>query len=935
MANRNIAFTIKLNGVDQVFSSISELENAIRTATEELKNFTGTEADFKKLQEEIKGANNELNKIREGTKGLSTEKQIGQYLKLGQVITGAFGAASTALSLFGQENEGVAEAAAKAQQILTLQYSLVTLAKEKDTIATVGNTIATIANTAATQGLRAAMTLLFATMRANPFGALLTVIGLVAGAFLLLTNRTKDQDNAEKNYQKTLERTRTLQQNNLKLLESSGAGAVTIARERLKIAQREEQLAEKSFADALRANRFSEEAEKARTELDTKRVERMIAENNLDKAIKEEQEKREDDLNETREKNERNRLERLQKLREEFRRTIQGEIDLYRSLKVELSDLPEPNFLSKLRQGLEDTERAIVDFVGGPTVDELLENLFGDRKELDASIERFKDFQIEFKNFRRALGRPATGLSGEGELIGPEALDQLREAKNEFLDIQSIRLQQGKIGLTEFNLYKDLAELYEGVGKTINDIPSLAEVINAKDEEGRSYFDVLRNVLIGNGILKQDVTETGELVDAYATQSLSDAQENLSILEADLAAFLQTGIKQSEEYKRIVKEQGIAANTKEENKLIEELVKERILAIRRLVTEEVQTKNQIFDLYEESLENSIKRRAQSTSETIVLLGTNLNKFFKENENNFDVTSIEFAEFFDNYVRGLVDFSKLTEKELELLTELYRRFGIKVNDALQGRTKPGEKTALEKFADNSIKQIQKVQVALQAIQQAVSDYYQFQFDQLEKRNKRVNDSIVGDSKRAQELRLEQEKIYNAERERLEKKSAKTQLQLTLAQTIANVAQAVAQNLANPILATIVGAAGAVQIGIVTRQIQTLDAYNRGGMLKKKGKGGRVVGPPHEEGGVKFQQGGVELEGNEAIINRVSTLRYADILSSINIAGGGNPIVMSNFDDSRIVEAIAKQRQTPIRAFVVESDITNAQTINKRLELLSQI
>ena len=55
----------------------------------------------------------------------------------------------------------------------------------------------------------------------------------------------------------------------------------------------------------------------------------------------------------------------------------------------------------------------------------------------------------------------------------------------------------------------------------------------------------------------------------------------------------------------------------------------------------------------------------------------------------------------------------------------------------------------------------------------------------------------------------------------------------------------------------------------------------------------------------------------------------------MSGGGKPIVMNNFDDSRIVEAIARQRKEPIRAYVVESDITQKQTVTKRLEQLSQI
>jgi hypothetical protein len=47
------------------------------------------------------------------------------------------------------------------------------------------------------------------------------------------------------------------------------------------------------------------------------------------------------------------------------------------------------------------------------------------------------------------------------------------------------------------------------------------------------------------------------------------------------------------------------------------------------------------------------------------------------------------------------------------------------------------------------------------------------------------------------------------------------------------------------------------------------------------------------------------------------------------------MVNNFDDSRIVEAIAKQRKEPIRAYVLEQDITQKQAINRRLEQLSQI
>jgi hypothetical protein len=47
------------------------------------------------------------------------------------------------------------------------------------------------------------------------------------------------------------------------------------------------------------------------------------------------------------------------------------------------------------------------------------------------------------------------------------------------------------------------------------------------------------------------------------------------------------------------------------------------------------------------------------------------------------------------------------------------------------------------------------------------------------------------------------------------------------------------------------------------------------------------------------------------------------------------VVNNFDDSRIVEAIAKQKSEPLRAYVLEQDITEKQQVQARLEQLSQI
>jgi hypothetical protein len=216
------------------------------------------------------------------------------------------------------------------------------------------------------------------------------------------------------------------------------------------------------------------------------------------------------------------------------------------------------------------------------------------------------------------------------------------------------------------------------------------------------------------------------------------------------------------------------------------------------------------------------------------------------------------------------------------------------------------------------------------------FFDAQFDQLEKRNQRLQETIIGDSEEANQKRLEAEKSFQAQKAELEKRAAKTALRISLAQALANTAEAITK------LAAITGGVGAfigagaivafnaAQVAIIGSQLANIDSYRRGGKL---GSGGMVSGPAHEYGGVKFQGGGIELEGNEAVINRYSSINYMGLLDQINQAGGGRPIQPA-MDDSRIVEAIAKQRNTPIRAYVVESDITAKQETARRLEKLSQ-
>lgn len=208
-----------------------------------------------------------------------------------------------------------------------------------------------------------------------------------------------------------------------------------------------------------------------------------------------------------------------------------------------------------------------------------------------------------------------------------------------------------------------------------------------------------------------------------------------------------------------------------------------------------------------------------------------------------------------------------------------------------------------------------------------------------KRKEIVEKSVGDEALKNKKLLEIQTEYERKKKELEKKGRLDSLRFSLAQTVANGAQAIVRALAElgpvlgPILAAVNAALTLAQVVIIQDQIAAVQAYRRGGKIKKA-QGGMLTGPSHENGGIMLGAMGVVAEGNESIINRQSTLQYQDLLSNVNMAGGGRPLVVNNFDDSRIVEALAKQNKQPIRAYVLGSEITQEQAISKRLDDLSK-
>jgi len=198
---------------------------------------------------------------------------------------------------------------------------------------------------------------------------------------------------------------------------------------------------------------------------------------------------------------------------------------------------------------------------------------------------------------------------------------------------------------------------------------------------------------------------------------------------------------------------------------------------------------------------------------------------------------------------------------------------------------------------------------------------------------ANSDNEAENKRILVEREAVEKEYAKKKFDAEKSARISELQFSLANSIAQGAQAIINAYATlPIPAAIpfslaLAALTASQVGIISQQLD----FTRGKAYIGR-TGGLVEGSSHDSYG-----GGVPtmLEGGEFILNKEAVRAYGDTISGINTATGGKPM---SIDDSRIVQAISKQNlstKQPLKAYVLYNDIQDTTKLNNKITQLARL
>lgn len=954
MAEKVIGLRIQLNGLNTVITDIQTLENEIRKAKEDLKQVEIGGPIFSQLAKEISQAETKLLGLQDAAKGISKEKTLEGFGKLGAGISSSFAAATAAVSLFGKESESVQKAATQAQNLLTIALSVRGIAEVRTGALIVAKTIAEKASTAATLATNAATKALYTTMAANPFGVILVLVGALVTAYLTLTSATYDAEAAQESFNKTLED--TLYIYDLERMEIQSNLAI-----KLKTAELEGKSITEIAAIKKQANLDTIELiNREVTELNRLRMERQ---KEISKNITDEKE----------------RKAAIQKLSDDFakegRRLGLEQFKLEQQIKLDEIDLQiqlknstqktteaRKKYIETLLTEIEINSKLLVQNINLTDVDnKIIDSL---QKKVEAAkayaseLDKLKTFTQLYKEeldnlnpVQDNLGDIFTYVKGTGENL-IESLDNLvysakqsKEALKDFDD--GIKILSQGLNETDKQLLLDFASNYKELfttfqllqqfsgkplGFKISDFEKVITDLNllsgkiTEDPYKRSAEEIVVAKVTAQeryNILKKSFTD--EYIIYLEAQErkkgLTDKEikESRTRLEAISTATFEslTGLGDG-----LLKfEQGVVLTSKKVIELNKQLQALAPAARKGFI---IQNADEIAKEYGASIPVILRNEKELAN----LQQEIAKKTFDEKKKYAEAINTLTA---DLLAQG-IDIEELSYEEKLILLEKFLGKSVAATTKAAEDTKKISKATIDSISDG----LQKFSQLVGQTASLVAQSYAFQLKQLEDSSKRALEQVVGDTSEANQKRIELEKQYQLQKAEIEKRALIKSLQFQLVQAIVDTAQAVVSNLEIPPLAIAVGILGAVQVGLIAQQLAYAQSLAGGGKIRM-GAGGMVVGPSHEMGGISYA-GGVNLEGGESVINKQSSLNYAGLLSQINQAGGGQPIVnnaSNSLMEERLVQAISRANQEPIRAYVLNSEITNGQAINRRLNELATL
>lgn len=222
-----------------------------------------------------------------------------------------------------------------------------------------------------------------------------------------------------------------------------------------------------------------------------------------------------------------------------------------------------------------------------------------------------------------------------------------------------------------------------------------------------------------------------------------------------------------------------------------------------------------------------------------------------------------------------------EKIAEIANMLFENVFDPINEAFSAMLEfqiEEAQEALDKATEmheKSVDQLEESQNKVQELNDKMKNSSGAQLEAL--KQQQADEMLLLAQREAEEKRLAREKEKREkELAKKEKQQRKQELKMQLIEGIANTAVSVTKALTwgwplGAIFAAIIGAMGAVQTAIISKQ------------MNKLADGGLLQGRSHAQGGIPVGNTGIEVEGGEYVINKRSTAKYLPLLQAINEEG----------------------------------------------------
>lgn len=427
---------------------------------------------------------------------------------------------------------------------------------------------------------------------------------------------------------------------------------------------------------------------------------------------------------------------------------------------------------------------------------------------------------------------------------------------------------------------KSIEEIKEVQAK---EVERLQEAQNKEIENTKNHYNNLLELAKDDEEKKKNITENKNThIEELQKEHLSNLN---SLTQAHHAEEEKFENKQFEEKLKSIKEQ---------NAQIEELNKDKIKKKDNDIIdidktkENLQTISKLLNEYKGTLENNktdivqhydtLAKTYENDSKKLEQINKQKEKALKENEKSIAETNKKIENnnkeqetIFEKYLKGIQE--KL-QTQFSRITDTMSQVGGMLTNILKQQVE----NTKEQLADIT-KQYDAVIAKRETSQEKLNSLEEEAKNATGGRAMVVQEQIARQMEANNEL-AKQEKDLAKQKEKLEKDKAKKEKQMKkielgqqLISGIATTALAAIKALAagpiwGPILAASISAAGAVQTGIIASQIAKLE------------DGGLLRGKRHSQGGMRIEGTNIEVEGDEYVVNRISTSKNKGLIEYIN-------------------------------------------------------